>query len=356
MTQRSWRRPPGSPTLTQIARAAGVPVPVVSKVLNGRSDVSPSVRESVAAQLRLAGYTPVAPVKIAAPNALLDLVVSAVEGTWANVMLSGIEGAASETGLDVVVVLAREGAPEERDWVQRLIDRGSKGAVVALVAPTTAEYRRLTAAGIELVALDPYQPISGAIPTVGASHWTGGRQAAEHLIALGHERFAVVAGTPRHQYSQARVDGFRSALASRGLASDTLPVGYGDWRRTEAAEAARVLLDHPDRPTAVFACSDRMALGVFDAAAERGLRIPRDLSVVGFDDLPEARWLSPGLTTVRQPVREMAELAARTLLRLIAGERLQVPRVELQTRLVVRGSTSACRAGAGAPADDDAED
>jgi DNA-binding LacI/PurR family transcriptional regulator len=93
-----------------------------------------------------------------------------------------------------------------------------------------------------------------------------------------------------------------------------------------------------------------MALGVFDAAAERGLRIPHDLSVVGFDDLPAARWLSPGLTTVRQPVREMAELAARTLLRLMAGERLQVPRVELQTRLIERGSTGAVRAGAGAPA------
>lgn len=341
MTQRGWRRPPGSPTLTQIARAAGVPVPVVSKVLNGRSDVSPSVRDAVAAHLREAGYAPAPPVNTAAPTALLDLVVSAVEGTWANVMLSGIEGAAAETGLDVVVVLAREGVPEERDWVQRLIDRGSRGAVLALVAPTSAEYRRLTAAGIRIVALDPHKPVSGAVPTVGASHWTGGRQAADHLIALGHKRFAVLAGTPRHQYSQARVDGFRSALATHGLDGETLPVQYGEWRRTEAAAATRVLLDRPDRPSAIFACSDRMALGVFDAAAERGLRIPHDLSVVGFDDLPEARWLSPALTTVRQPVREMAELAARTLLRLIAGEELQVPRVELQTRLIERASTSA---------------
>ncbi len=328
-----------------------MPVPVVSKVLNGRSDVSASVRESVAEQLRLAGYTP-APVKASAPAALLDLVVSAVEGTWANVMLSGIEGAAAETGLDVVVVLAREGVPEERDWVQRLIDRGSRGAVLALVAPTAAEYRRLRAGGVQLVALDPHKPISGAIPTVGASHWTGGRQAAEHLIALGHGRFAVVAGTPRHQYSQARVDGFRSALIAHGLAGDTLEVGYGDWRRSGAAEAARALLDQPDRPTAIFACSDRMALGVFDAAVERGLRVPGDLSVVGFDDLPEARWLSPGLTTVRQPVREMAELAARTLLRLIDGEQLQVPRVELQTRLIERGSTCAHRVSTGAPGTD----
>ena len=352
MTQRVWRRPPGSPTLTQIARAAGVPVPVVSKVLNGRSDVSPSVRDAVASHLREAGYAPAPPATASGPSALLDLVMSGVEGTWENTMFSGIEGVASEQGLDVVVVLAREDVPEERDWIQRLIDRGSRGAVLALVAPTTAEYRRLTAAGVRLVALDPHKPIYGTIPTVGASHWTGGRQAAEHLIALGHERFGIVAGTPRHQYSQARVDGFRSALATHGLDGNTLAVEYGEWHRTDAAEAARVLLDQPDQPTAIFACSDRMALGVFDAAAERGLRVPRDLSVVGFDDLPEARWLSPGLTTVRQPVREMAELAAQMLLRLIAGEELPVPRVELQTRLIERGSTSTRLAGTAAPADD----
>ncbi|MFI6599213.1 LacI family DNA-binding transcriptional regulator [Nonomuraea sp. NPDC050536] len=340
MTQRAWRRPPGSPTLTQIARAADVPVPVVSKVLNGRSDVSPAVRESVAARLRQAGYALTDSGNASSPNNLIDLVVSGVEGTWANVMLSGIERALAKTGHDVVVVVARGAEPDGRDWVQRLIDRGSKGAVLALVTPTTAQYRRLTEAGIHLVALDPHRPLSTGIPTVGATNWTGGRQAAEHLIALGHTRIAAIGGVPHHHYSQARLDGFRSALAVHGLGDGTELVRYGNWGRTEAAAAVVELLDLPNAPTAVFACSDHMALGVFDVAAERGLRIPHDLSVIGFDDLPEARWLSPALTTVRQPVREMAELAAGTLLRLIAGEAVQTPRVELETRLIERGSTS----------------
>lgn len=341
MKQRAWRRPPGSLTLTQIARAAGIPVTIVSKVLNGRSDVSPAVRESVAARLQEAGYTLTVPEGASALDGLVDLVVSGVQGTWANVMLSGIERALSRTGHDVVVVVAREGEPDARDWVQRLIARGSRGAVIALLTPTAAQHRRLAAAGVHLVALDPHTPLPAGIPSVGATNWTGGRQAAEHLISLGHTRVAAIGGVAHHHYSQARLDGFRSALAAHGLdESSTELVRHGNWSRRGAAEAARELLDLPNAPTAVFACSDRMALGIFDAAAELGLRIPRDLSVVGFDDLPEACWLSPALTTVRQPVCEMAELAADTLLRLMAGEAVRAPRVELETRLIERASTS----------------
>ncbi|MFI1092481.1 LacI family DNA-binding transcriptional regulator [Streptomyces sp. NPDC020917] len=340
MTQRAWRRPPGSPTLTQIARAAGVSVTVVSKVLNGRSDVSPPVRESITAHLREAGYTVADPGAAPASSGLVDLVVPGVEGTWANVVLTGVQDALSRTGHDVVVVVARENESDDRDWVQRLIQRGSKDAILALVTPTPAQHRRLNEADIQRVALDPHQQLSNDTPTVGATNWTGGRQAAEHLIALGHTRIALIGGVPHHRYSQARIDGFRSALVAHCLPDNADLVRHGNWTREGAAQTAAALLDLPQPPTAVFACSDHMALGVFDAAAERGLRIPHDLSVTGFDDLPEARWLSPALTTVRQPVREMAQLATDTLLRLRAGEPLQSARIELETRLVERGSTS----------------
>jgi LacI family transcriptional regulator len=117
-------------------------------------------------------------------------------------------------------------------------------------------------------------------------------------------------------------------------------VRHADWTRTGARAAAADLLAGEDRPTSIFACSDRMACGVYDAAAERGLRVPHDLSVVGFDDLPESRWLTPRLTTVHQPVREMAAEAVRLLLR---RER-SGGRVELSTSLVLRDSTAAPRA------------
>src|SRR5690606_2952375 len=139
-----------------------------------------------------------------------------------------------------------------------------------------------------------------------------------------------------------------SALEAAGVPVDPELIRHGDWTRSGAAEAVEHLLRLKDRPTAIFACSDRMALGAYEQAAALGLRIPEDLSVVGFDDLPEARWLTPALTTVRQPVREMGATAARMLLQALEGvngaaadRQPTVDRLELSTQLVVRDSTVA---------------
>src|SRR5882762_7561354 len=320
MASRPRRRPSGSPTLTTIAQAAGVTVPTVSKVLNGRSDVSAAVRQEVGRLLRQAGYHVSIPGRDSAVlDGLVDLVVPGVEGSWASAMLSGVERVVSKADRDLVVTVARDDAPDQRDWVHRLIGRGSRGAVLALVTPTPAQHSRLVRAGVRLVALDPGIDVGPGIATVGATNWAGGYSATEHLIRLGHERIAAIAGVAAHRYSQARIDGYRSALAEQ--------------------QAVRLLqLRH--RPTAIFACSDRMALGVYDAAAELKVRIPDEVSVVGFDDLVEAQWLTPGLTTMRQPVREMAAAAARTLLQLMDGERPDTHRLELATTLIERQSTA----------------
>ncbi|MGH8966245.1 MAG: LacI family DNA-binding transcriptional regulator, partial [Actinomycetes bacterium] len=162
---------------------------------------------------------------------------------------------------------------------------------------------------------------------------------ADHLLALGHTRLAVVGGRRAHLYSQARVDGFRSAVADAGLELPDNRVVHTDWKRPSAREHATALLGATDRPTGIFACSDTMAIGVFDAADALGLRIPDDVSVVGFDDLPEGQWARPALTTVRQPIAEMGEAALRMLLRISADPPRHAPREELATTLVVRGST-----------------
>ncbi len=327
-------------TLSDVAAMAGTTVPTVSKVLRGGTDVSLTTRQAVMSAVTAVGYTPRAGNRVQAGEpVLLDLVVSDVHGSWANQALAGVEGAATAAQRDVVITIARsDGA-----WVQRVLRRHSVGAIVTLVDPTSAQLDTLYAGGVPLVLIDPMSRPPERIASVGVTNWEGGRSAAEHLLALGHRRMAAIGGERTHRYSQARLDGFRSGVAT-STDAEPVPVGYGGWAREKAAVAAADLLSGPGRPTAIFACSDVMAIGVYDAAKRLGLRIPEDLSVVGFDDLPEAEWASPSLTTVRQPVEELGAAAVRMLLRLrTAPADGAAPREELATRLVVRSSTARLR-------------
>ncbi|WP_090474096.1 LacI family DNA-binding transcriptional regulator [Nakamurella panacisegetis] len=346
MSSKIRRRPPGAPTLSAIAEAAGVALPTVSKVLNGRSDVSDSTRLRVTQMLRQGGYELDDDVDGRsdhpqdAAGGLVDLVAPGIEGSWATSMLAGVEEVVSRAGRDVVVTLARETGPGEASWADRLVARGCRGAVLALVTPTRAQRRLLAAANVELVMLDPgAEPVTD-LATVGATNWSGGYSATEYLVSLGHRRIGIIGGLPIHLYSKARLDGYRSALSAAGIAWNPDLVREADWTRAGAFDAATDLLAQAQPPTAIFACSDRMALGVYEAAASVGLSIPGQLSVVGFDDLPEARWLSPALTTVRQPVREMGRTAATMLLRLLNGEELETQRLELATVLMPRASAT----------------
>jgi DNA-binding LacI/PurR family transcriptional regulator len=276
-----------------------------------------------------------------APEAppLIHLVVNHVDGSWANRVLVGVEQAATAANVDVVIAIARG----DGEWVSRLLRRPSQGAVVVLVDPTSVQLAVLSAARIPVVLVTPMSRPAAAVPSVGVTNWEGGRSAAEHLLALGHRRLGVVGGGRDHLYSTARIDGFRSALRDAGV--EECEVAYADWSREQAARQAAAMFAAEAPPTAVFACSDVMALGVIDAAAEAGLRIPADLSVVGFDDVPEAEWASPPLTTVRQPIAEMGAEAVGLLLRSQTWQgprsRSNPPRVDLSTSLVVRRSTAA---------------
>lgn len=333
------------PTLSDVAALAGTSVPTVSKVLRGGTDVSPSTRERVMTAVREVGYAKATsrprsklPISSDAP-ALIHLVVNHVDGSWANRVLVGVEQAATAANVDVVITIARE----DGEWVSRLLRRPSHGAVVVLVDPTSVQLAVLSAARIPVVLVTPMSRPAAAVPSVGVTNWEGGRSAAEHLLALGHRWFGIIGGGRDHLYSTARIDGFRSALRDAGV--EDCEVAYADWSRERAAQEAAVMLAAETRPTAVFACSDVMALGVLDAAAEAGLRIPTDLSVVGFDDVPEAEWASPPLTTVRQPIAEMGAEAVGLLFRSRAWlgrpeSGSPPPRVDLSTSVVIRRSTA----------------
>jgi DNA-binding LacI/PurR family transcriptional regulator len=208
--------------------------------------------------------------------------------------------------------------------------------VILVVSELTREQiDRLRARSIPFVVLDPAGEPAPDVPSVGATNWNGGLLATRHLLELGHHRIGVIGGPPAILCSRARVDGYRAAFETAGHAVHPELVRWGDFHVESGYEQGRALLTLADRPTAIFAGSDLQAFGVYEAARVLGLRVPSELSVVGFDDLPMARWAWPPLTTIRQPLSEMAATATRLVLGR-GGDR----RVELATSLVVRDSTA----------------
>ncbi|MBD0735694.1 LacI family DNA-binding transcriptional regulator [Streptomyces sp. CBMA29] len=343
------------PTLAIVARAARVSVPTVSKVVNGRDDVAPDTRRRVTEALDRLGYVrrPRSATRAYHPSQV-DVVLHSLESSWSGAVLHGVEAAAEEAGLEVVV---RTGSgrttaagPESR-WLDRLAARGSAGVLFNLAELTAAEYSWLDRRGIPFVMIDPVADPPPDVLTVGAANWQGGLSATQHLLALGHRRIAVIGSGPNQLCAGARMAGHRSALAETGLPYRPEYERFAHFDIAEARLRTLELLDLPEPPTAVFVCSDAMALGAYQAVAERGLRIPDDISVVGFDDLPESRWATPALTTVRQPLSDMAAAALRLLVRTMAGDLPESSHIELSTHLVVRGSTAPPAGGTAARLD-----
>ncbi|WP_405672268.1 LacI family DNA-binding transcriptional regulator [Streptomyces sp. NBC_01530] len=186
---------------------------------------------------------------------------------------------------------------------------------------------------------DPMDDVPDGVPYVGATHFKGGRSAARHVAGLGHRRIAMISG-PDHAFCLARVAGYRSVLETAGLPADLELIIRTGLTREDGQAAADKLLARPDRPTAIFTANDLQALGVYQAARDAGLRIPEDLSVVGYDDVPVVAWADPPLTTVHQPLAEMAAAATELALKLGRGEQVPQLGLEIATRLVVRESTA----------------
>jgi DNA-binding LacI/PurR family transcriptional regulator len=322
-------------TIAYIAQSAGVSVPTVSKVLNGKSGVSAEKRALIEELISRHGYRKS---PSAQRSSMLELVFRELESMWAVEIIRGVEQAARKHGTGVL--LSGLGAEASRGpaWDDSVMRRPN--CVVAIAQLSAAEREELAAKGIPFVVFDPTGELPDGVPFVGATNWSGGRAATRHLIGLGHRRIAMVAGPPDVLCCTARLDGYRSALAAAGLPADERLVVRAALTREDGAAAARALLDLADRPTAVFASNDLQALGVYRAARDMGLSIPHDLSVVGFDDLPVAAWVDPPMTTVHQPLTEMAVAATELALALGRGEEIAQVGLELATTLVARASTA----------------
>jgi DNA-binding LacI/PurR family transcriptional regulator len=320
-------------TIADVADVAGVSVPTVSKVVNGRADVAPQTRERVERVLREQGYRRRAPGRDTRA-ALLDVVFNELESPWAMEIVKGVEEVARENGLGVVLSAQEGPGALGRSWVDAVAARRSAGLILVVSELTPEQVDRLRARSIPFVVVDPAGEPAPGVPSVGATNWNGGLTATRHLLERGHRRVAVIGGPPTMLCSRARVDGYRAALETAGLPVDPDLIRWGTFHVEAGYSHGRALLTLEDPPTAIFAGSDIQAFGVYEAARVLGVEIPSQLSVIGFDDLPMARWVGPPLTTIRQPLTEMAATAARLVLGQGGEER-----IELATSLVLRDST-----------------
>jgi LacI family transcriptional regulator len=330
----------GRPTLAMVAEAAGVTTPTVSKVLNGRPDVAAETRARVQQALRDYDYVPPATRSFKLHSRTVELVFSDYRNPYFGEILHGVTEQASTAGIDVVV-----GRPMDsgRAWARRMVRGAREGAIVVTSELGPDQLRAFQAAGRSLVVIDPINMPKIDIPSIGATNWAGGLSAAQHLIDLGHRRIAFVGGPANTACSQARLHGYRAALENNGLPFDPALVSQGGFNHENGYQRAERLLSMPKPPTAVFAACDPIAFGVMEMARLRGLSVPDDLSVVGFDDTYVSSWSCPPLTTVHQPLQEMGRAAVRVLLTLTDGSAPDTHHVELATHLVVRSSTAAPR-------------
>jgi LacI family transcriptional regulator len=327
------------PTLAEIAAEAGVSLPTVSKVVNGHADVSAATRARIERLLSERSYRRPG-MRRGRHAGLIDVVFNGLDSPWAVEILRGVEDWCSAHDMAAAVSSVRHGSARPASWTSALASHDTDGVLLVTSELTPRQLRQLREEDIPLVVIDPVNLPEPDLPGVGATNWAGGIAATDHLIECGHTSIAAIGGPEGYLCSRARIDGYRSALERAGLTYDPALVRHGDFEYEGGFLRAGSLLDLPDPPTAIFAGSDQQALGVYEAARQRGLRIPEDLSVVGFDDLPMSRWTSPPLTTVRQPLAEMGRVAAEMLGTIIAGLTLGSRRMELATELIVRTSTA----------------
>ena len=328
-------------TIRDVAARAGVSVATVSKVINNRYGVASDTSARVQAIIDELGYEAslVAQSLRNHRTNVIGILVADLE-PFSTELLKGAADAIRGSGFELVIYSAGGHSGDRVGWERRYLSRLSgtliDGAV--LVTPTVVDVNY----GSPIVAIDPHTGQSG-LPTVDSDNFRGAQLATGHLLSLGHRRIGMLTGRPDLESAQLRERGYREALQAAGAAVDESLIRCGDYDPEVSLEQARLLLSASSPPTAVFAANDMSAIATIEVATGLGLHVPADLSVVGFDNIPESALCAPPLTTVEQPIRKMGERSIELLLSLIRGERPQATHITLETNLVIRQSTRAWR-------------
>lgn len=330
--------------MKDVARHAGVSLSTVSYVLNDSGPVAESRRARVLDAVRVLNYAPNEAArglkKRSSPN--IGLVVPELSNQFFALLVEGVEQVVSDNG-GLVVLCAPEATSDGESFNGRLLRSQRLNGIVYLAGSRTlaSSLVELTRQG-PVVLVDEFVPGFDDLPAIVSDNRRGAREIAQLVTNAGHRNLAIIAGPESLWTTQQRLSGYREAIAAAGLNPDGVPVYWGNYRQQSGWELGKAVLSVPmkQRPTALLCANDLMAVGVLEYCRSAGIAVPSELSVVGFDDIPFVSLLTPRLTTVRQPARDMGQQAATLLFELMAGDGAgQLPPL-LPTEMMVRDSVA----------------
>lgn len=339
--EKTMSRSKASVTIHDVAKAAGVSISTVSRVLNNKVDVAPETLQMVQDVIDRLGYTS----SLAARSLrsrrtnVIGLVLFDIVDPFSIQVMRGVDQALHELNYDLVVYCSMDSkrhlvADRERRSVAILDNSITDGIIV--VAPSVAAFANVA----PIVIIDPHNE-NPDYPYVIAQNYEGALAVMQYLTSLGHKRIGFIGGRPELQSAVQRLQGYTDGLAQANLPQNPELVESGDYSKPTGFLCAQNLLRKPNPPTAIFAANDQSAFGVLEAAEAAGLRVPEDLSVVGFDNNPETAYVKPALTTVDQSIAQMGFTATDVLIRLVSDGKLDGKTHTTPTHLVIRESCAA---------------
>ncbi len=335
-------------TISEVAAEAGVSFGTVSRVINNDVHVKAQTRQTVLETIRRLDYVanPQARSLAGGKSSMIGVLVPDLGTGYIGEIVRGIDAELAHSDLDLILYTTHRAAAKEANYVANLA-QGLIDGLLLVLPRNPADYTgTLTDRKFPFVLID-HQGTGENCAAVGATNWQGAYNATTYLIGLGHQRIGFIAGSLDIGAAVDRLDGYKSALRTYHIPIDNQLIYEGTFNQPDGFTGASYFLQLEQPPTAIFASNDVMAMAAMDAVRDHGLRIPEDISIIGFDDIPQAALVRPALTSVRQPLEQMGRVATQMLLDILNGSEHRTARIELPTELIIRNTTAVPKDKAG---------